>query len=91
MPREQVERAVGGVLAAVRKLVSEERILLDSRLDGRDAAGVLEDALKYFNSYHKARPVRLVAHRVHVDDAKLLFYYHNRLDGYRLEGAVNPQ
>ncbi len=88
IPRAEAETAVSQILAEIRRRCADDELLLDPRLDGRDGPGVLEHALKYFASYHMERPLRARAQRIGVEDAKLLYYYHNRLDGYGLEEAL---
>ncbi len=85
LPTREVLGALDSVLTEVRARVADKKLLLDPRLDDRDAAGVLDNAMRHFGGYHHNRPLRREGERLHVDDAKLLYYYHNRMEGYDLE------
>lgn len=50
---------------------------------------IIEHGMKNINLYHALSPVTRVGNdRVSTEDMKLLFYYHNRLEGYGLEKLV---
>ncbi|MDW8273506.1 MAG: 1-acyl-sn-glycerol-3-phosphate acyltransferase [Chitinophagales bacterium] len=45
---------------------------------------ILEHGMRNVNFYHVASPVKRRGNHFTSEDLKLLFYYHNRLDGYQL-------
>lgn len=61
-------------------------IQLGRVVSSRRAGPVLEHALKRLQVYHTRPVVRREGERMHVNDANLLFFYRNRLEGYRLLG-----
>jgi glycerol-3-phosphate O-acyltransferase len=68
------------------------RVVDEAASDGQ-IRGLIRAALRSFGTYHTRTVVERRGVRLHVGDAKLLFYYRNRLDGYALRGAptlVNP-
>ena len=89
LPIGQVTEALARVLREVRRRVDASELMLDPRLDGRNAEEVLGFALGYFRSYHQKNAVRRDAGRIHSDDAQLCYYYHNRMEGYGLERFVS--
>ena len=88
--RDEVATALAGVLAAARQKVAAGRLKLDPRMDGLAAGDVLDQALAAFECYHTRRALRRESDRIHVDDAELVYYYHNRATGYGLEAAARP-
>jgi glycerol-3-phosphate O-acyltransferase len=48
---------------------------------------LIRAALSSFGTYHTRTVLERRGVRLHVNDAKLLFYYRNRLDGYGLRGT----
>ncbi|MFH1129919.1 MAG: hypothetical protein V1754_01200, partial [Pseudomonadota bacterium] len=76
---KEVER----VLSAIRE--GKEGPQLDSSLNGRDARGILNDALKAFGAYHTRPAMVRRGGRVFHEDRNLILYYSNRLKGYDLE------
>ncbi len=78
--------------AEVRRLLDELRGL--ARRGGvrlgpialdRDAEEVVTDGLRHFSIYHALPAVTRKGDRITSADRALLFYYSNRLEGYRLE------
>ncbi len=52
---------------------------------------VLNEGLRYFGTYHRSPVLSRRGDRLFPGDAKLLHYYRNRLDGYGLDGAIDPR
>ena len=88
IPRRDMMEALARVLTHVNQRVDDGRLRLDPRIQGQDAEGVLDHALRYFASYHTSRPVQLRGERIHVDDPQLCYYYHNRMTGYGFEELI---
>ncbi|MFO7566055.1 MAG: 1-acyl-sn-glycerol-3-phosphate acyltransferase [Enhygromyxa sp.] len=87
----EVEAEIEALLQELAQRQRAERIRLSRVVD--DAAsdgqlrGLIRAALRSFGTYHPHAVVERRGVRLHVGDAKLLFYYRNRLDGYGVRGA----
>jgi glycerol-3-phosphate O-acyltransferase len=49
---------------------------------------IIEHGMKNINLYHTASPLTKNGDVMGSEDLKLLYYYHNRLDGYALEKYI---
>ncbi len=49
---------------------------------------IIEHGMRNINLYHTASPITRSDDKVGSEDLKLLYYYHNRLDGYGLEKEI---
>jgi glycerol-3-phosphate O-acyltransferase len=79
--REAVER----VLARLRALSDAGKVHLASHLTN-DTRTLIEHGVKNLGIYHDKRPLRwLDQDTLRSDSMNLLYYYHNRLQGYELE------
>ncbi len=81
--------------AEVKRLLEELRGLHDRGgvrlgpvISRGGAEDVVADGLRHFAIYHAHPAVTRVGDRVTTEDRALLFYYSNRLEGYRLERNV---
>ncbi len=70
------------VVAALRDLPRGPR--LDAELARDDAARIVDDALRYFSTYHSEPAAIRRGDRVFHQDRRLLLFYGNRLRGYHL-------
>ncbi|RMG56920.1 MAG: glycerol-3-phosphate acyltransferase [Bacteroidetes bacterium] len=83
--REALER----VLARLRYLSDRSKVHLAPHLIN-DAATIIEHGIKNLGIYHAKRPLRYQnEHTLASDSMNLLYYYHNRLDGYELESLFD--
>jgi glycerol-3-phosphate O-acyltransferase len=80
------------VYAEVRRLLDELRsihrrggVRLGPVVESASAEDVVEDGLRHFSIYHASPAVSRRGDRVTSQERSLLFYYSNRLEGYRLE------
>lgn len=87
----EVEDEVEALLEQLERCRDADQIRLSSfvteAIANDDVAVLLRAALRSFGTYHPKPVVERRGVRLHVCDAKLLFYYRNRLDGYALRGA----
>ncbi|MBD91151.1 MAG: hypothetical protein CL940_12515 [Deltaproteobacteria bacterium] len=91
VPMSEVADAVGRVLERSRQLSASGALRLGSSVAGREAPEVIADALRHFGVYH-SRPVAVRrGDRVFADEMNLLYYYRNRLHGYGIETAFDPE
>lgn len=76
------------LLTALRKLESSGKIRL-SEIFAHGVEEVLHDGIRNMGVYHAERPIFMDRKgRVRSESFKLLYFYHNRLDGYRLAEKV---
>lgn len=81
-------RGASELRMALKKLEDMERIRLSGVFDG-SVEDILKDGLGNIGVYHAERPLYLDKRgRVKSENFKLLYFYHNRLDGYRLTEKV---
>ena len=52
---------------------------------------VIADALRHFGVYHSRPAAVRRGDRVFADEMNLLYYYRNRLHGYGIETAFDPE
>lgn len=79
---------LNGVIAQLKKLEHQGRIIYGKYLDAMDVQDIVNEALKIFGTYHKRNTVYRRGDQVFVGDLLLLYYYHNRLIGYNLEDMI---
>lgn len=73
------------VLERVKELREKERLHMAPHLD-QDVDSIIEHGLKNVGMYHAKRPlIRNQNNEITTEDMNLLYYYHNRLQGYELE------
>ncbi len=83
----EVEDELALVLAELREWARHDRIRLSDTVASAELGEFVRAALRNFGTYHHRPVVERRGIRLHIGDAKLLFYYRNRLDGYGLRGA----
>jgi glycerol-3-phosphate O-acyltransferase len=83
----EVEDELLPLLAELREAARADRIRLSEVVANADLGDFMRAALRNFGTYHHRPVVERRGIRLHVGDAKLLFYYRNRLDGYGMRGA----
>jgi glycerol-3-phosphate O-acyltransferase len=79
-----VSEEVDEVLRELRVLEAKGSIRVSS--EAHDAPSVVSLGLKTFGTYHATAVVTRTHEQIRVGDAKLLFFYQARLDGYGLRG-----
>ncbi len=73
------------------KLIEREQageIKLSDEVRSYNAKSLIEDAIKNLNVYHFYKPIGIKSGKVYSEDYRLLYYYHNRLEGYDLDKHV---
>jgi glycerol-3-phosphate O-acyltransferase len=84
----ELDSALGRLLPALKTLENEGRICLGPVVSNGDPRAVIQNALKSFGTYHTSPVLRRRGARVHAEDANLLLYYQNRLEGYDLSRVL---
>lgn len=87
LSQADVEPLVGTLLGELSALEQAGRIRLSPVVASGDVGEVMRQALRSFGTYHQVPVLERRGVRLHPCDAKLVFYYRNRLDGYGLLGA----
>lgn len=90
VPREDVDLAqlyeeMDSTLSQLRGLAARGGVRLGPVVQHAAADEVVHDALAHFQIYHQTPAAERRGDRVFALDRPLLFYYQNRLEGYRLE------
>lgn len=81
---EQIEK----VLKRLRELEAKGEVKLSEEVQNETAKDVLSNAIKHINSYHFYSPLSIAKGCAHCEDLKLLYFYHNRLYGYKLDRII---
>ena len=63
-------------------------IKLNEMVRSRSVEEVVKDGIEQLRGYHSRLPLLRKKDIITCEDLKLLYYYHNRLMGYDLEGLV---
>ena len=88
---DEVEAELEALLTELSQRSREDKIRLSRVVDDAASDGQIRNliraALRSFGTYHTRTVIERRGVRLHVNDANLLFYYRNRLDGYGLRGA----
>lgn len=88
---DDVHPALERLLEGLRRR-SEEGLLGEEAVPfARDPQAVVAEGLRYFGTYHEPPVLERRGDRLFVGDAKLLYYYRNRLSGYALDPFVDPK
>ncbi|MEL7533362.1 MAG: glycerol-3-phosphate acyltransferase, partial [Bacteroidota bacterium] len=81
---DNVER----VLNRLRELVAQDKVHLAGHMNN-DVPHIIEHGISNLGLYHAKRPLSLVDHEtIQTEDMNLLYFYHNRLEGYELASYV---
>lgn len=70
------------LIAALRRMASQQQIRLSPILETGDAEEIIADGMRHFATYHRTPAVLRKGDRLFVGHRSLLFYYQNRLEGY---------
>ena len=88
LPYETFKEACGLVLARIRQLKEDGAVHTAPHLD-QGLEEIIQHGLQNVGMYHAKRPLkRNDDGDIVTEDISLLFYYHNRLDGYELEKII---
>ena len=84
----EVYQETARLLTELNGLADRGGIRLGPGLAGAEAEDVVTDGLKHFAIYHQTPAAVRRGDRLFAQDRTLLFYYQNRLEGYRLDRAL---
>jgi glycerol-3-phosphate O-acyltransferase len=78
-----------------KKLLSEQEkngvLRLATTLKTKPPEQIVNEAIRYLQMFYSKEVVLDGGHQIHVQDMRLLFYYHNRLKGYGFEHVFTRQ
>ena len=87
-PNELYEQ-VSMVQKRLIELEKQGSVRLSQEVRSHEPQDLVTDALKNINAYHFHAPLLIKKGQVICEDLKLLYYYHNRLFGYKLDRIVS--
>jgi glycerol-3-phosphate O-acyltransferase len=88
IPHEEFFGQLERVRAKLLELEGEGKIKLSEAVRNKTANELLEEAIKHVNTYHSLAPIKSSKGSILCESLKLLYYYRNRLEGYRLDKAI---
>ncbi len=88
IPIKDLASVVEKVKQRLVELHERNEIFLSPEVLESNALDIINDALRYGSIYHKKAFLYRVGDKIYSDDLAVLFYYHNRLDGYELEKLI---
>jgi glycerol-3-phosphate O-acyltransferase len=77
------------VKAKLLDMSSFGRLKLSPEISQMTLDGILEDAVKNINVYHFYKPIGVKDGQIFSEDFRLLYYYSNRLEGYKLDNQID--
>jgi glycerol-3-phosphate O-acyltransferase len=81
----------GPLLACLQELGRQEKLVLEPALRSSELRNIIESAQRNMGVFHSRRPLKIVTgfegEQLACEDVKLLYYYHNRMLGYDLDGG----
>jgi glycerol-3-phosphate O-acyltransferase len=88
IPRNKMETAVEKILAKLNILAAKRQVILAPHLS-KDTSMLIEHGIRQMGVYHTTLPLRTDEDgNITSDNLKLLYYYHNRLEGYGLRSVL---
>jgi glycerol-3-phosphate O-acyltransferase len=84
IPYTEVADAVGRIKEKLKQMYEEGEVLISPELRW-NVDKIIDHGMRNINMYHSASPLTKKKDSMGSEDLKLLYYYHNRLEGYGLE------
>jgi glycerol-3-phosphate O-acyltransferase len=77
------------MVSVLKQMRDEGKIRLDDDFDRLNTKAIIEEGVRNSGIYHAQRPVKISKEgTIASDDFNLLYYYHNRLEGYGLNKHI---
>lgn len=84
-----LERAVSDCVKIVKKLASNDKLLLSESLSEMTTQEIIVDAIGHLSAFHIKKPILKTKYGTYISqDYRLLYFYSNRLLGYKIEGNL---
>ena len=91
VPRKELLADLDGLLTRVREAEGRSELVLAPSIARRDAATVLDEALRAWSGYHSSAAIEPQGSNLVLTNTQLLFYYQNRLAAHGLAfDAIAP-
>lgn len=88
VPYDEVVTGINNLKERLKVLYDKGELLMSPELRW-NVDKIIDHGMKNINLYHTASPLTILSNgNVGSEDLKLLYYYHNRLDGYELEKYI---
>jgi len=87
----EVYRECDRLIAELQGIAGRGGVRLGQSVATGDATEIVADALRHFESYHDPAVLKRRGDRLVAGDRALLFYYQNRLEGYRLDRSAGTE
>lgn len=84
LPYTVVAEGVSRLKEKLKQMYDAGEVLISPELRW-NVDKIIEHGMRNINLYHTASPLTHEGDKIGTEDLKLLYYYHNRLDGYGLE------
>jgi glycerol-3-phosphate O-acyltransferase len=91
IPLDEVYPALERLKIGLAERMAQGALGADATPLGFDPETTVPDGLRYFGTYHAEPVLARRGDRLFPGELPLLYYYRNRLDGFGLEGAVDPR
>jgi len=88
LPIDQVCTQIEKVQVRLRELSDIGQVKLSEVVRSCTAEQVISDGIEHINSYHFYQPIKLKNGAVQSENLKLLYFYSNRLFGYKLDRII---
>jgi glycerol-3-phosphate O-acyltransferase len=89
LSRSELEEGVAQLKTLVLQLENEGHLFLDETIHHKTASEILHSGLRNLGCFHIDKVIYLVNNKVKTQNARLLFFYSNRLNGFGLEDELN--
>jgi glycerol-3-phosphate O-acyltransferase len=85
---KEIYNLIDRIRAELISLYEKGKISIEEKLREQSSAGIIEEALKHFNTYYEKDLVMEKDNVFILNNIEILYYYHNRLKGYNLEKNI---
>ncbi len=87
--KEDVYKIAAQILNILKEMASKGKIKLDENLYG-ELNSIIEYGILKMGIYHTLKPIKITKNgNLMSEDFDLLYYYHNRLDNYKLDTMID--
>ena len=88
LPYDEVATSINNLKERLKVLYDRGEVLMSPELRW-NVDKIIDHGMKNINLYHTASTLTIQSNgNIGSEDLKLLYYYHNRLDGYELEKFI---
>lgn len=87
LPYSEVAEAVGRVKDKLKEMYEQGEVQISPELRW-NVDKIIDHGMRNINMYHTASPITKSGDNMGSEDLKLLYYYHNRLEGYGLQKVI---